>query len=111
MKLFDSLHVGDPFLLPNSAAVVKSKGELHNGTFEAFSIVVEDLCFSMPQEAVMNCVKNCIMHDNDDCSFTSMCGMSLNSFLELLSFYLASTTFDWNVATFTQKSGVCIGLK
>ncbi|XP_077552303.1 uncharacterized protein LOC144166640 [Haemaphysalis longicornis] len=69
MKLLDTLHINDPYMVPNSAEVVKSMGELDNGSLDAFSIDVEDLYYSMPHDALMSSVKKCITQDNDECAF------------------------------------------
>nr|XP_054930737.1 uncharacterized protein LOC129386656 [Dermacentor andersoni]XP_054930738.1 uncharacterized protein LOC129386656 [Dermacentor andersoni] len=56
-------------------------------------------------------VKLCITEDNDELKFSSSCGVSVSSFLEILSFYLASTVVEWKGNLYRQKSGICIGSK
>uniref|UniRef100_A0A131YMF4 Tick transposon n=1 Tax=Rhipicephalus appendiculatus TaxID=34631 RepID=A0A131YMF4_RHIAP len=76
-----------------------------------FSIDVEDLYYNLPHEALMHSVKLCITEDNDEMAFASGCGVSVGTFLEILSFYLTSTNVEWKGNTFIQRSGVCIGSK
>lgn len=44
-------------------------------------------------------------------AFASRCTVSVGVFLEILSFYLASTCAEWKENVFMQKLGICIGQK
>lgn len=54
------------------------------------SIDVDELYYSMPQDKLMKCVQKCITTENDEVAFRNISGMSTESFLELLSFYLTA---------------------
>lgn len=54
-------------------------------------------------------MKDCIQIHNDELKFQEKCGVSVGSFLELLSVYLSSTIIGWKGDVYTQRSGVCIG--
>lgn len=58
---------------------------------------------------VSKCVKECITEDNDELQFIEKSGISVESFIELLSFYLKSTFITWKGKVLLQKAGVCIG--
>lgn len=49
------------------------------------------------------------IEESDPLSFHSSSGLSTESFLELLSFYLANTYVSFNDRVFIQREGVCIG--
>lgn len=75
----------------------------------AFSMDVVDLFYSIPHAQLLTCVKACITEQNDECAFINSCGISTDSFLELLTFYLSSTVVGWNDQVYVQRSGICIG--
>lgn len=75
----------------------------------AFSVDVVDLLYSIPHATLLTCVKACITDHNDEFAFVNRCGISVENFIELLSFYLSSTLVRWDAKVFTQKSGICIG--
>lgn len=106
-----SLTVEDPFLVSNSEAVVQYLKLNNPGGCDMFSIDVQDLFYSLPHDRLLQCVKKCIVEDNDEEAFISKCGVSVGSFLELVSFYLKSTFVDWEGRLYVQKTGVCIGSK
>lgn len=71
------------------------------GPCEAFSLDAEDLCYSLPHDQLMKSVKCCITGNNDELAFVNSSLVSVEAFLELLSFYLKSTVV-------TYRSPVCV---
>lgn len=59
-----------------------------------FSVDIQDLYYNIPQDELMNSLKLCITEDNNEQKFCSSSGVSVSSFLEILSFYLASTCVE-----------------
>lgn len=59
----------------------------------------------------MAAVEEFINDNHDELAFRNSSGISVESFLELLSFYLNSTYVGFKDDVFLQKSGVCIGCK
>lgn len=108
-KHLEALTVVDPFLVRNSEEVVKVLAERNPSDCYAFSVDVEDLFYSLPHDHLMRCVKETITEDNDEVSFRNNAGISIDSFLELLLFYLGSTVVSFENGLYVQKSGVCIG--
>lgn len=104
-----TLKVQDPFLIPSSSTVIQFLMDKNPGTCSAMSIDVEDLYYSLPQDRLLRCVQDCITVDNDEQDFIDACGVSVASFMELLSFYLNSTFVCWQDSMYVQRSGVCIG--
>lgn len=74
-------------------------------------IDVQDLYYSMPFDDLLKSVRLCITEDNDEIRFSNNCGVSVNTFMEILSFYLESTFVEWKGKFYVQKTGVCIGSK
>lgn len=56
----------------------------------------------------MTDVRKCIADENDEMEFVNKCGISVEAFLEILSFYLRSTSIKWNEELYLQRSGICI---
>lgn len=108
-KHLDMLHVEDPFSIPCSMAVTAYLIDSNPGGCIAFSIDIEDLYYSVPHDELMLSVKGCIMGLSDEIVFRSQCEISVEGFLEVLSFDLRSTFIGWHEKVFVQKSGVCIG--
>uniref|UniRef100_L7LVB7 Putative tick transposon n=1 Tax=Rhipicephalus pulchellus TaxID=72859 RepID=L7LVB7_RHIPC len=107
-KHLTKLHIVDPFRVKNSDDVVAflRRGELRCCT--ALSVDVTDLYYSLPQEQLMSSVKECIA-ENDELKFRNESGVPVQSFLELLSFYVQSTFLLWDEKVLIQRQGVCIG--
>lgn len=59
----------------------------------------------------MVCVNECITKDNNEVAFRNTCGMTVESFLQLLHSYLNNTHVGFGDETFIQTTGVCIGSK
>lgn len=58
---------------------------------------------------MLQCVKACILENNDEATFRSACGISVEGFLELLALYLKFTLVVWGSKVYVQKAGICIG--
>lgn len=104
-----ALKIEDPFGIKNSEAVVTYLKEENPGQCHFLSIDIEDLYYSVLHSKLMRCVQSCITEDNDESAFIERCGISLEAFLELLSFYLKSTVIGHDNQFFVQRAGVCIG--
>lgn len=65
------------------------------GGFNAIDLDVVDLYYSLPHDTLLKAVKSCIQDDNDEIRFRNDCGVSVESFLELLSMYLKATVVAW----------------
>lgn len=93
----------DSFIIKNSQLIVE---ELRCAKFD-----VVDLYYSLPQLELMKCVKECITEDNNKLNLQNECGLKVQTFLELLMFYLQSTLIFWEGKTMVQKARVCVGSK
>ncbi|KAM7283947.1 uncharacterized protein ISCGN_001052, partial [Ixodes scapularis] len=107
-KHLSSLKIQDPFKVVNSEEIVEFLRLKSNEIGTAFSIDVENLFYSLPHAQLLESVKTCI-EANGELSFRGSCGISTESFLELLYFYLTSMIVGWRDGCYVQKSGVCIG--
>uniref|UniRef100_A0A6M2D1N9 Putative tick transposon ovary overexpressed n=1 Tax=Rhipicephalus microplus TaxID=6941 RepID=A0A6M2D1N9_RHIMP len=110
-KLLASLSPKDPFVVKNSEEVISYLSGVKEGSYKGFSVDIQDLYYSLPQDALLDSVKECIERDNDEVAFRNRSGMSLETFLELLCMYLDSTVVLFQDRLFRQKNGVCIGSK
>lgn len=110
-KQLSSLRIPDPLAICNSEAVVRYLRENKTKGCNAFSVDVQDLFYSIPHTELLKNVKLCICEDNDEVKFRNDCGVPVESFMEVLFFYLSSTFVGWNEAIYVQKSGICIGSK
>ncbi|XP_040062780.1 uncharacterized protein LOC120837464, partial [Ixodes scapularis] len=107
-KQLSSLKIKDPYRVSNSEDLVEFLQGSCLGKREAFSIDVEDLYYSLPHNRMLESVKRCI-EDNGEVAFRSSSGITLESFMEMLQFYLQSMIITWKGNSYRQKSGVCIG--
>ncbi|XP_075526834.1 uncharacterized protein LOC142558587 [Dermacentor variabilis] len=107
-KNLTGLQVEDPFKVKNSEDVIRFLREEVNPACTAFSIDVTDLCCSLPRNQLIKTIKDCIM-ENDELKFRNDSGVPVESFLELLVFYLNSTFVICDAQIMIQKRGVCIG--
>lgn len=90
-----------------SAAVAQFlEGNDHVGF--GFSVDVQDLFYSVPQNQLLVCVKESI-EDNGDVSFQNTISVSIDNFMSLLQFYLNSTFIVFDDQPFLQRDGICIG--
>lgn len=110
-KHLDMLRVEDPFSIPCSIAVTAYLIDSNPGGWIAFSIDIEGLYYSVPHDELMPSVKGCIMGLSNEIVFRSQCEISVEGFLEVLSFYLRSTFIGWHEKVFVQKSKVYIGFR
>lgn len=60
---------------------------------------------------MLKAVQSCIQEENDEVQFRNSSGVSVESFLELLSMYLKATVVTWGEKRLIQRNGVCIGSK
>lgn len=106
-KHLSALHVDDPFATKNSSELVGLlNSNVHVGY--AFSIDVEDLFYSVPHGELFVAVRNCI-ETNGVIGFQNTAGVSVDSFMSLLEFYLKSTFISFNDDFYIQRKGICIG--
>lgn len=105
MKLFT---INDPFLIKKSDEVIEFFRQEFNTGLMAFSIDVKDLYYSLPHDALLTCIEECI-DQFGGVSFQNSTGMSARGFLDLLGMYLNSTYVEWNDNVYLQKQGVSIG--
>lgn len=110
-RILASVSHNDPFFIKNSEEVVCYLSDVEQGGYRGFSIDIQDLYYSLPHDALLDSVKECIEQDNDEVSFRNRSGMSLEKFLEILCMYLDSTIVKFKDKLFRQKKGVCIGSK
>lgn len=110
-KMLATLNVNDPFSVSNSEEVVQYVSGLKEGKYTGFSVDIQYLYYSLPQDGILQSVRACIEEDNDEVSFRNKCGMSVDAFLEVLSLYLGSTYVLFKNKVYIQKEGVCIGSK
>ncbi|XP_072143741.1 uncharacterized protein [Dermacentor andersoni] len=110
-NVLSSVRLDDPFLIRHSEEIVAFLTENNPGKCSAISVDVKDLFYSLPQSELLRCVKEALTLNNDEFRFTQDCGMPVESFLELLLFYLGNTVVKWGSSMYVQKSGVCIGSK
>lgn len=101
------LTIDDPFLVRDSNDIIAFISSSDKG-FNACSIDIKDLYYSLPHDTLLRCVECCI-DDFGSIAFQNATGISVTNFLALLGLYLKSTFASWNNSTYIQKSGVCIG--
>lgn len=99
----------DPFLIPNSDEVIQFLQQDSSTVVRyGFSLDVEDLFYSIPHSKIFAAVKECI-ETKGITSFRNERGISAESFLDLLRFYLSATVVMFEGRTQIQKKGICIG--
>lgn len=97
----------DPFLVKISAHVEYLQ-QHKNAKVSAFSIDIKDLFYSLPQDALLQCVEQAIDRLGA-VTFQNSSGVSVGGFLEMLGMYLRSTFATWDTGVYLQKRGICIG--
>ncbi|CAN7985307.1 unnamed protein product, partial [Ixodes pacificus] len=102
------LTLDDPFRICNSEALVDYLREDNPGGCDLVSLDVEDMFYSIPHGELMKAVEECIQ-SSGSVAFMNSTGLAVESFLELLTFYLSSTYITFEGEIFLQKSGICIG--
>lgn len=103
-----NLLLDDPFSIANSDTLVHYLKDNATTRHSGFSLDVEDLFYSIPHNSLFAAVKECI-EKNGTVSFQNQSALHLESFLELLAFYLTSTFVSFNGKYYLQKKGICIG--
>ncbi|CAN7952088.1 unnamed protein product, partial [Ixodes pacificus] len=73
-----------------------------------FSVDVKDLYYSLPHDLLCEVVSDCIDRFGT-IKFQNSCGVSVADFLDLLLFYLRSTSVVYCDQFYIQRKGVCIG--
>ncbi|KAM7314326.1 uncharacterized protein ISCGN_004110 [Ixodes scapularis] len=106
-KQLAGLDLNDPFLIRNSEAAIQcfSADVFYSG---GFSIDVDDLFYSIRHDELFSAVRECIER-NDEIAFRNSTGLSVDSFIELLTCYLDSTFVSFESDLYVQKHGICIG--
>uniref|UniRef100_A0A224Z9X5 Tick transposon n=1 Tax=Rhipicephalus zambeziensis TaxID=60191 RepID=A0A224Z9X5_9ACAR len=102
------LEVNDPFLVRKSDDVIAFLNNCNDKSYMACSFDVKDLYYSLPHRQLMLCVEECI-DKHGSIAFQNHTGLSVQSFLELLTMYLNSTFATWHDNVYIQTNGVCIG--
>lgn len=102
-----TLQVDDPFRVKSSSEVAQFV-KCNDGIKYGFSVDVEDLFYSIPQDKLLVFLRECIEY-NDVVDFQNSAGLSVDSFLTLLEFYLSVTFILYNEQPYLQRRGVCIG--
>ncbi|XP_042148898.1 uncharacterized protein LOC121837360, partial [Ixodes scapularis] len=103
-----TLRLNDPFLVSNSEKVIDYLENNILSVRYGLSLDVEDLFYSIPHEGMFTALREHI-EANGEVAFQNNCGMAVDSFLELLRFYLNSTVVTFNKEHYIQKRGICIG--
>lgn len=109
-KHLHQLPVNGPFLARNSTKVVEFLSEQHfcGESFYVFSVDAEELFYSLPQDAFVCAVRDCI-DDFGPVAFQNSVGVSVEKFLELPRFNLSSTVVHFSDEYVVQREGICIG--
>lgn len=105
---FRLLTVDDPYRVKDSSEVVNFLAGQVGVALDAFSIDLKDLYYSMPKNALLQCVQDSI-DQYGPLSFQNDAGIPEGKFMALLELYLRSTYVEWDGSLYLQKSGVCIG--
>ncbi|KAM7304093.1 uncharacterized protein ISCGN_013993 [Ixodes scapularis] len=107
-KSLSVLELDDPFLVRRPSAVSDYLEQLHDGNLQGFSVDVKDLYYSLPHDLLCEVVSDCIDRFGT-IKFQNSCGVSVADFLDLLLFYLRSTSVVYCDQFYIQRKGVCIG--
>uniref|UniRef100_A0A131YLD7 Tick transposon n=1 Tax=Rhipicephalus appendiculatus TaxID=34631 RepID=A0A131YLD7_RHIAP len=73
-----------------------------------FSIDIEYLFYSISHDGLLAAVGQKVQ-DSEEVAYHSAEGVSTENFLELVMFYLNSTTIEFIGKYYMQKAGICIG--
>lgn len=103
-----NLKLGDPFFISNSEEVTQYLLQNTSKVGFWFSFDVEDLFYSIPHTKLFAAVNECI-EANEITSFQNECGIQMESFLELLQFYLSATAVKYKDPYYLQKKGILFG--
>lgn len=105
-KQLKLLKIDDPYGIKNSSDV--SFLEDNQSVADFFSVDVEDLYYSIPHDELFRSVMTCI-EESGEVDFRNGTGLSSESFLSLLEFYLSATFIGFENKLYIQRNGVCIG--
>ncbi|KAH9367349.1 hypothetical protein HPB48_013683 [Haemaphysalis longicornis] len=105
-RILTKLILQDPFLVRSSTELVQAlvEGQLasvNNG----FSIDVQDLFYSVPQQGLFRAVRETI-EASGELEFHNSAGMTTEQFLEVLEVYLKCTIVCFNDLFYVQKGGI-----
>lgn len=103
------LTLDDPFKVHNSEEVLSFICKRDGSGLGAFCLNVEDLYYSIPHSDLFRATRECI-EQNGEVQFRNASGVTVENFLELISFYLSSTFVNIEGSLYVQRSGICIGL-
>lgn len=78
--------MSDLFVLRNSDELAEWLANCNPGSCNVFSVDVRDLYYNIPHDELMKSVKLSITEDNDELKFCGSAGISVSSFLQILSF-------------------------
>lgn len=107
-RWLNTLVISDPFSVTSSDCVVDFLREKQPVANSAFSVDIEELFYSVPHAELFLAVRE-LIEENGAVSFQNACGVSVDSFLQLLSVYLSSTFVEFADKLFVQKNRICIG--
>ncbi|KAH9379261.1 hypothetical protein HPB48_002850 [Haemaphysalis longicornis] len=102
------LPLQDPFLVRSSDEVVQLLEDGRWNGVHAFSLDVVDLYYSVPHDELFSALRDKI-DDFGELKFNGKTGVSSDSFLELVHFYLQSTVVEFEDKFYVQRRGICIG--
>nr|XP_054933396.1 uncharacterized protein LOC129387829 [Dermacentor andersoni]XP_054933397.1 uncharacterized protein LOC129387829 [Dermacentor andersoni]XP_054933398.1 uncharacterized protein LOC129387829 [Dermacentor andersoni]XP_054933399.1 uncharacterized protein LOC129387829 [Dermacentor andersoni]XP_054933400.1 uncharacterized protein LOC129387829 [Dermacentor andersoni]XP_054933401.1 uncharacterized protein LOC129387829 [Dermacentor andersoni]XP_054933402.1 uncharacterized protein LOC129387829 [Dermac len=106
-KQLKHLTIDDPYGIKDSFDVVSFLEDNHS-VADIFSVDVEDLYYSIPHDELFRSVMTCV-EESGEVDFHNVTGLSSESFISLLEFYLSATFIRFENNLFIQKNGVCIG--
>lgn len=101
-------NVDDPFLIDSSQHVIQFLNHNPDKRYNAFSVDIKDLYYSLPHDKLLTCIEDAI-DQHGAIAFQNSAGATASDLINLISFYLKSTYVTWDDDVFTQKNGVCIG--
>ncbi|XP_075750346.1 uncharacterized protein LOC142817169 [Rhipicephalus microplus] len=102
------LSIDDPFLAKSSDDVISVLKDNKFYGYQACSIDIKDLYYSLPHSELLACIRGCI-DSFGVVNYQNAVGISVEGFMELLQYYLRSTFAEWDDHIYLQRQGVCIG--
>ncbi|CAN7980436.1 unnamed protein product [Ixodes pacificus] len=108
LRQLSTLQLDDPFLVPNSDALIQYLKTNASTVRYGLSLDDEDLFYSIPHAELFEAVNDSV-EANGAIAFQNNCGLPVESFLELLRFYLSCTVVTFNGKNYVQRKGICIG--
>lgn len=107
-KKLNILSIDDPFLIDSSEHVIQFLNLNPDKRYNAFSVDIKDLYYSLPHDKLLTCIEEAI-DQHGAIAFQNSAGVTASDLINLISFYLKSTYVTWDDDVFIQKNGVCIG--